>query len=143
MCDKKSFDSAKSDYEKTLKESGYKENLKYDPTETTHKTKIRKRDIIWYTPPYSAFLKTRIGREVLKILDKNVPKNNPLNKILNRKTVKVCYSCTANIENIMKAHNNKILSQPQQAQPSKNNKCNCRNKNNCPIRGMQHSMGDL
>ena len=38
------------------------------------------------------------------------PSPPPLHCIFNRNTVKLSYSCTTNIDNIVKAHNTKILS---------------------------------
>ena len=136
-CDKESFDSFKNDYEKALKESGHSNKLTYVPPQRTtedtkDKKKQRKRNVIWFTPPYCASLKTRFGKDFLAILDKNFPVNNPLHKILNRKTVKLGYSCTESIQKIMMGHNKKILSEEKQIEDSN---CNCRKKEQCPIPG--------
>ena len=88
--------------------------------------------MIWFTPPYSAALKTNIGKEFLKIIDKNFPANNPLHKILNRKTVKLSYSCTPNMQTIISNHNRKVLvNEPKTIQTE----CNCQNKSKCPTPG--------
>ena len=71
------------------------------------KKKNRKRKVIWFNPPFSKNLKTNIGKEFLKLIDKNFPKDNPLSKIINRKTVKISYSCTPNMYNLIQAHNKK------------------------------------
>ena len=48
------------------------------------------------------------------------------------KYVKVSYSCLPNFANIIKSHNNRILSEEKtQDQP----KCNCRQKDTCPLEG--------
>ena len=129
---KETFDEHKADYEKALKESQLKAKLVYTPEKPKEK-RNRKRNIIWYNPPYNASLKTNFGREFLKILDKNFPVNNDLHCILNRKTVKLSYSCTANMAQLMKKHNNKILSQTKTTETA--TRCNCRNKNTCPTPG--------
>lgn len=136
-CDKESFDNFKNDYEKALKESDLKHKLKYDPSladanlQNNKKKRQRKRDIIWFTPPYSASLTTNLGREFLKLIDKNFPISNSLSKIINRKTIKLSYSCTANMTTIMQNHNKKILSNTITSENK--NICNCQDKSKCPI----------
>ena len=88
--------------------------------------------MIWFTPPYNAALTTNIGKEFLKILDKNFPSTHHLHQILNRKTVKLSYSCTPGMGTILSAHNAKILA-PEKKDPSA--RCNCQKKNNCPVPG--------
>ena len=56
--------------------------------------------------------------------------SNPLSKILNRKTVKLSYSCTSNIKQIIQAHNKEVLSTQQN---EKTATCNCRDKSKCPV----------
>ena len=56
---------------------------------------------------------------------------NSLNAIINRKTVKISYSVTANMEQIIKKHNRKIL-QPNTKETHERT-CNCRNKQHCPV----------
>ena len=88
-CDKDSFDTFKGDYEKALSDSALKPTLTYMPPRTadenqaTHK-RSRKRDVIWFTPPYCASLTTKFGKEFLNLIDKNFPKNHHLHKIINR-----------------------------------------------------------
>jgi hypothetical protein len=96
--------------------------------------KTRKRNVTWFTPPYSAALKTAFGKEFLKLIDKNFPKNHHLHKILNRKTLKLSYSCTPNMYAIINAHNKKIL---MERTADENSRCNCQgaNKANCPVPG--------
>ena len=53
-----------------------------------------------FNPPFSKNLKTNI-------VNKNFSKDNPLNKII--KKIKISYSCTPNMHNIIQAHNKKIL----------------------------------
>ena len=52
--------------------------------------KQRKRKIIWHNPPYSANIKTNIGKTFLNLIkNKHFPKTNKLQKIFNRNTVKI------------------------------------------------------
>ena len=77
-------------------------------------------------------VETNIGKTFLKLIDKHFPKTNKFHKIFNRNNVKVSYSCLPNFANIIKSHNNRILSEEKtQDQP----KCNCRQKDICPLEG--------
>ena len=77
-------------------------------------------------------VETNIGKAFLKLIDKHFPKTNKFHKIFNRNNVKVSYSCLPNFANIIKSHNNRILSEEKtQDQP----KCNCRQKDTCPLEG--------
>ena len=88
--------------------------------------KNRKRNITWFNPPYNKNLKTNLGKEFLKLLDKNFPKDHVLYKIINRKTVKISYSCTPNMLNKISAHNRKILEENNSEQ-KETPACNCAN----------------
>ena len=129
---KELFDNAKGEYERALKESGLEHNLKFDPpqADNTRQRKQRNRKIIWFNPPYCASLTTNLGKEFLKLIDKNFPVSSHLHKIINRKTVKLSYSCTSNMKQIIQAHNKKILSGQQTVKPAT---CNCRDKSKCPV----------
>ena len=132
---KEIFDSAKVTYSKSLKESGHRHKLEYQPPteqdENLQRKRKRKRKVTWYNPPYSAGLKTNLGNQFLKLVDKNFPKNNALHAILNRRTIKVSYSCTDSIGKIMHRHNRKIMRETGVPETTKT--CNCRNKAQCPV----------
>ena len=131
----KEFDSAKVEYQNALDEAGYKFTLKYekpDPnTEDNNRKKKAKRSILWYNPPYNMAVTTNVGKRFLSLIDKHFPKSSKLNKILNRNTVKISYSCTKNIKAIIQSHNAKICSPKPAPAPSK--KCNCQKKDKCPL----------
>ena len=88
--------------------------------------KNRQRNILWFNPPYSMNIQTNIGREFLNLVDKHFPKNHRYNKIFNKNNIKVSYSCTDNLQTIIKKHNRKILETSKK--PSTENNCNCRKK---------------
>ena len=128
---KATFNNAAPSYNDVLSASGYKENLTYQQDLTPSK-KVRQRKIIWFNPPYSVNVETNIGKTFLKLIDKHFPKTNKFHKIFNRNNVKVSYSCLPNFANIIKSHNNRILSEEKtQDQP----KCNCWQKDTCPLEG--------
>ena len=144
---KEIFDENKKEYQDALKRSGYKETLKYNPEkiedksneksiEENKKKKNRKRKIIWYNPPYNDSVKNNIGQRFLKIIDKHFGKKraDKFDKIFNRNTLKIGYSCTQNIGSIIKAHNKKILQKDKDQKTETTEKtCNCRNKTQCPL----------
>ena len=111
-CNRDMFLKHIQEYQQALDESGYKNKLVYEEKNTQEgerkKKKNRKRKITWFNPPFSNNLKTNLGREFIRIINKNFPKDNPLSKIINTKTVKISYSCTANMHTIIQAHNKKI-----------------------------------
>ena len=128
------FNDVKGEYEEALLRSGFDVKLEYKAPVTrmnnnNTKKKQRKRKVIWFNPPFNKDVKTNIATKFLKLLDKHFPKNNKLNKIFNRSTVKVSYSCTNNITQIIQGHNKKIMS-PARSNPQE---CNCRNE--CPLEG--------
>ena len=76
-------------------------------------------------------MKTNIGREFLKLLDKCFPPSHPLSKIINRSTVKIGYSTTANMQKIISGRNAKIFS--QEGTPPR--KCSWTKNATCPLNG--------
>ena len=128
------FDEAKPEYEKALQKSGYNAKLSYTPDGSINETKTRKRRrcITWYNPPYSANVKTDIGRKFFALLDKHFPASHRLSKIINRNTIKLSYSSMPNIAQIIQSHNKTVLDSKKC--PTKKS-CNCKNKLECPLNG--------
>ena len=128
-----------------LKNSGFDQTLTYDgqdePTsdsvnEESNQTRKRKRNIIWYNPPYSMNVKTNnVGKIFFKLLRKHFPPSHPMYTKFNTNKVKISYSCFPNIGS---SHNNKIKrstsSHSKKILHSHNTEygCNCNDKNKCP-----------
>lgn len=131
------FKEAAPPYQEALLKSGYSYNLKYQQaSERTPDRRSRRRNIIWFNPPYNKNVKTNIGRAFISLIDRCFPANHKLRKIFNRNTIKLSYSCMPNLKQIIDGHNKNILKkadQPQQTQVPKS--CNCRDKANCPLKG--------
>ena len=126
------FRKAIPPYQEALNKAGHTYNLSYRPPpdpQQQPKRRNRKRKILWFNPPFSKTVKTKIGKQFFDILDKCFPPSNPLSKIFNRHTVKLSYSCMPNIEKITSGHNKKLL---KKGNPPQRN-CSCRDKNNCPV----------
>ena len=80
---------------------------KDDQRNITRRKKRKRRDEIWFNPPFNKEVKTNVGRQFLRLIDKNFPIENPLSKILNRKTIKMSCNCTDNVEHIIARDNKK------------------------------------
>ena len=84
--------------------------------------------MIWFNPPYSANVVTKVGKHFLPSLDKHFPPHNKFHKIFNRNTVKISCSCLPNMKTIINSHNQKV------ANPKtipKDRTCNCVDKEKC------------
>ena len=91
--------------------------------------KQRKRNIIWFNPPFSKNVATKIGRYFLNLVDKHFPRDHKFHKIFNRNNIKVSYSCMPNIKSAINSHNRKILHPPVNNQSRTCNCINCLNEN--------------
>ena len=132
--DKQIFDKVKPTYEKALKEAGHSTTLNYQPncnSQNSIEQRNRKRNITWFNPPYSKHVSTNIGNKFLSLVKKHFPKEHELNKICNKNTLKISYSCMPNMESIIKSCNNKLTAN----NTPKQELCNCRKKESCPLPG--------
>jgi len=75
---KEIFDRAAPYYNNTLKASGYKEKITYIDKPNNRK-KSRKRQIIWFNPPFSMNVKTNIAKRFLTIVDRFAQSQIPEN----------------------------------------------------------------
>jgi hypothetical protein len=109
-------------YQEAINNAGYNYKLKYDPdSATTNQNKrSRKRKVLWFNPPYSTSIKTNVGGQFLKLIDKHFPTSNPLNKSLNRKNTKISYRTTSNIKNLISSHNQKVIRSSENSAEKKN-----------------------
>ena len=102
--------------------------------------KKRKRDIIWFNPPYNSEVSTNIGKKFLELIDQHFPKHHKLRKCINRNCIKVSYSCTKNIRSIIQSHNKKIVKKEKEKEKEEprttvKKTCNCRDQRSCPLNG--------
>lgn len=59
-----------------------------------------------------------------------------LRKIFNRNTIKLSYSCTPNMKQIIDGHNKATIRNAKTSEDSRPQRlCNCRNENECPLGG--------
>lgn len=135
--DSTTFHAKTAPYQQALADSGYNHVLEF--TRNTNRPPLlrrrkRKRNIIWFNPPFSKTLSTNIGAKFLQLLDKEFPATHILHSIFNRNTVKISYSCTKNMKSIIDSHNKLILANHEKP-PDTTRKCNCRRPDTCPMEG--------
>ena len=135
--DKDAFNEAAPLYQEALRMSGYAYNLKFNPApQRPPNQDRRRRNIIWFNPPFNRNVLTHIGRAFINLVDKCFATGHKLRKIFNRNTVKLSYSCTPSMKQLIDGHNKTILKKDNQPVQDKNVKtCNCRNRNDCPLQG--------
>ena len=75
-------------------------------------------------------MKTNVGKEFLCLIDKCFPPTHPLRKVFNRKNVKISYSTTPNMEQIIAGKNSKILTK---AEEKETKTCSCPKTKVCPL----------
>ena len=119
-CDSDHFNKAVPDYNTALKKSGFNENIKYSPNQP--KQRNRKRQIIWFNPPYSVNVKTNVGKLFMKLIDKHFPCHHKFHKRFNRNNIKLSYTCIPSMKNVIQKHNSKIMEDPK---PTNNKTCSC------------------
>ena len=135
--DEDAFNEAAPLHQEALRKSGYAYNLKFNPApQRPPNQNRRQRSIIWFNPPFNKNVRTNIGRAFINLIDKCFPTDHRLRKVFNRNTVKLSYSCTPSMKQVIDGHNKAILRKANQLEQDQNIKTsNCRNKSDCPLEG--------
>ncbi len=124
-------------YQKSIDKSGYDHVLEFKPPSTNEDKSYannRARNVIWYNPPYNKAVSSNIGRDFLRLIDEEFPKDHMLIKIFNRNTIKVSYGCMTNVKQASTDGIKTILN--NQTTAKRNDKqCNCRKPQDCPVNG--------
>ena len=122
-------------FQDSIKKSGYDFTLKFDPsasnkTQPKKKKRSRKDNTLWFNPPYNHIVTTNVGKEFLNLVDQCFPPGNPLRKIFNRNNVKISYSTTPNMAQIISGKNQKLLGKKDNMKT-----CSCPKdkKPDCPL----------
>ena len=88
----------------------------------------------WFNPPFSSNVRSNVGKEFLKLVDRAFPPSNPLHKFFTRHTVKLSYKCMPNMAQAVARNNMKLLKDTEEATTTP--RCNCRGgPANCPVEG--------
>ena len=130
------FNESKEIYQNALEKSDYRQTLKYRPSNenVSNRKQIRKRNINWFNPRFSANVKTKVGNYFLNLIRKHSLPRHKFSKLFNRNIIKVSYSCMAIIKIEIHKHNRNTLEKAQQKHPD-TQLCNCTNKKQCPLNG--------
>ena len=131
-CNEEEFKKVSAEYETILKSSGYDEKLSYTPEKPRRKN--RRKQVTYYNPPFDLQVKTNVAKRFLHLVSKHFPAHHRLHKILNRKTLKVSYSCMPSMASYISSHNISTLTKFRSTGPPKNT-CNCANPEECPFNG--------
>ena len=134
---KEMFDAAALPYQAALNQAGYPHTLEYDeragagPAPNARNRRNRRRNEIFYCPPFSRIVETKIGKEFLRAIDKSFPPGNALHKKLTRHNVKLSYSCMPNMKKRIGRNNRRILNSgtDKEVEP-----CVC-TQYECPLQG--------
>ena len=140
------FNQAKPLYQDALRRSKHGHNLEFkeEVVEEGRNKRRRKRQIIWWNPPYSMNVKTNIGAKFLALINKCFPKDGPLGKAFNRSNLKLSYSTMPNMRQIIASHNRKVLAEVKPpipvVDPPEAKTCNCSRRKleemgGCPLEG--------
>ena len=90
---KQVFDMPKGEYEKDLRESGYKNiSLIYTDKKDMKQKRNCSDNIIWSNPLFSESVSTNVGKRFLNMIDEHFPKSKKLHTVFNITAVKVSYS---------------------------------------------------
>ena len=125
------FDQAAPLYNDALRNSGHTEPVEYlenRKTSQRRKRKNRRRNIIWFNPPFSRNVSTNLGQRFFRLINKHFPNGSCLHKIFNQTIIKLSYSCMPNMSSIIKRHNNEILKPTTMDTTTRQDNCNCRDK---------------
>ena len=95
-------------YQEALIKAGYNHKLTYQKhDQKKDNPQQRKRQIIWFNPPYSKNVTTKVGKFFLSLIDKHFPPHHKLHKLFNLNNVKISCSCLPNIKSLINGHNKK------------------------------------
>ena len=112
------FNNAAPPYNEALRAAGYKEKMTFKkPTQNQGQNKRkRRRKFLYFNPPFSAAVQSNVTKMFFAIIDRCFPRTHPyLGKLFNRRTFKVSYCTTRNVDAIISSHNTKILNSDSRA----------------------------
>ena len=132
---KEVFDAEAPIYNSALRNSGFTEEIQYteDAKCQPKRPRSRRREVLWFNPPWNAAVSTNVAARFLRLIDKHFDKLSPFHKHFNRQTVKVSYSCTPNMASIISSHNRRVTGAVEDHVELG---CNCRSgRASCVLQG--------
>ena len=131
------FNQHSTHFKDALKSAGYEDELVYEEIqEEEGRDKKRRRNVIFFNPPWSMNVKTNIGKKFLSLVRKHFPKGSPLYSIFNEKKLKMSYSTMPNMAQHIAGHNKKVIKMAEGREDPQSFGCNCRTGvQSCPLNG--------
>ena len=135
---KAEFENHTHHFKEAMIAAGHQTPLEYTEEEGCSKKKKRKRNEIYFNPPWSSNVTTNIAAKFLTLVRKHFSKGSPLYHLFNDKKLKVSYSTTANMKRLISNHNARVLNNTE-GLISRPVHCNCFAKGEvCPLDGECH-----
>ena len=85
-CNEEVFDKAKPVYTTALRNSGFQDELNYKTYEKSSKN--RRRNVMYFNPPFSKNVKTNIRKEFIKLVSKHFTLDHKLRPLFNKNNQK-------------------------------------------------------
>ena len=120
-------------FKEALSRAGYHTGLDFVLEEK--KKKCRKRKVMYFNPPWSANISTNVGGKFLSLVRKHFPKGSPLHHLFNTNVLKVSYSTTPNMKQLIAGHNAQVITRAEGRQEPDSYGCNCGPGEQCPLDG--------
>ena len=80
---------SKGEYEKALRESGYKNvSFIYADKKDIKQKRNRSCNIIWFNPPFNKNVSTNVAKRFLNLIDQQFPKSNKTSRNFRQKHCK-------------------------------------------------------
>ena len=108
------FEQEAAIYNEGLKAAGYQQMIRYipqDPQQGGRSRRNRRRNVIWFNPPFHEDVSTPIGENFIKLIKKHFKKGTEMGRLFNSSNVKMSYGCTSNMGSIIAAHNSRLLNE--------------------------------
>ena len=112
-------------YNKALRDSGYKEDIKFraqNEQNTPKNKRPRYKKQFWFNPPYNKAVATKVGKKFLELVKKHFPEGSKWHKQFNINTIKISYSCTRNMASHISGHNATVLREDAEGEQDERNK---------------------
>ena len=132
------FEQEAANYNEGLKAAGYQQMIRYipqDPQQGGRSRRNRRRNVIWFNPPFHEDVSTPIGENFIKLIKKHFKKGTEMGRLFNSSNVKMSYGCTSNMSSIIAAHNARLLNKDFQEENPREKEPVCKCGGACKLNG--------
>ena len=128
------FEHHSDHFKEAMKNAGHESELQY--IEESPAKNRRKRNVMYFNPPWSANIATDVGGKFLSLVRKHFGKGSPLYHLFNTKKLKLSYSTVPNMKRMIAGHNKKVIARAEGRVPPTSFGCNCDDGvESCPLDG--------